>query len=73
MARILAIDYGTKRVGLAVTDPLKIIANGLDTVPTSELFEFLEKYPDVGGRKPCYLMLSVASFVGELRGSVSSN
>ena len=40
----MAIDYGTKRVGLAVTDPLKIIANGLDTVPTSELFEFLEKY-----------------------------
>ncbi|MFN7117516.1 MAG: Holliday junction resolvase RuvX [Saprospiraceae bacterium] len=44
MARILAIDYGTKRTGLAVTDPLQIIANGLDTLPTEQVIEFLKKY-----------------------------
>ncbi len=44
MARILAIDYGTKRCGIAVTDPLQIIAGGLTTVPTAELLPFLEKY-----------------------------
>lgn len=44
MARILGIDYGTKRVGIAVTDPLQIIVNGLTTIPTDEIFEFLEKY-----------------------------
>lgn len=44
MARILAIDYGRKRVGLAVTDPLQIIANSLTTVTTQDLFSFLEKY-----------------------------
>ncbi|MCB0583980.1 MAG: Holliday junction resolvase RuvX [Phaeodactylibacter sp.] len=46
MARILAIDYGTKRTGLAVTDPLQIIANGLDTVATQELEEYLKRYMD---------------------------
>lgn len=44
MGRILAIDYGQKRVGLAVTDPLKITANGLDTVPVHEIFDYLKKY-----------------------------
>ncbi|MFT5166475.1 MAG: putative Holliday junction resolvase [Saprospiraceae bacterium] len=44
MARILAIDYGTRRVGVAVSDPLQIIAGGLDTVPTEGLFGFLKKY-----------------------------
>ncbi|PZX14263.1 putative Holliday junction resolvase [Breznakibacter xylanolyticus] len=44
MARILAIDYGKKKTGLAVTDPLQIIANGLTTVPTHQLFDFLDKY-----------------------------
>lgn len=44
MARILAIDYGKKRTGLAVTDPLKIIANGLTTVDTQKLFDFLKDY-----------------------------
>ena len=44
MGRILAIDYGQKRVGLAVTDPLKMIAGGLDTVRTNEIFEFLNSY-----------------------------
>lgn len=42
--RILSIDYGKKRTGLAVTDPLQIIVNGLATVSTSELFDYLKKY-----------------------------
>lgn len=42
--RIVSIDYGKKRTGLAVTDPLQIIANGLATVSTSELFDFLKSY-----------------------------
>ena len=44
MARILSIDYGKKRTGIAVTDPMKIIANGLTTVPTHELVGFLKNY-----------------------------
>ena len=42
MARILAIDYGTKRTGLAVTDEMQIIASGLTTVETKELLVFLK-------------------------------
>lgn len=42
--RVLSIDYGKKRTGIAVTDPLQIIANGLATVSTSQLFDFLEAY-----------------------------
>ena len=42
--RILSIDYGRKRTGLAVTDPLQIIAGGLATVSTSELFDYLKAY-----------------------------
>ena len=44
MGRILAIDYGRKKTGLAVTDPLKIIATGLDTVPSHTLMDFLKNY-----------------------------
>lgn len=44
MGRILALDYGSKRTGVAVTDELKLIASGLTTVSTSELMEFLKKY-----------------------------
>lgn len=44
MGRLLAIDYGTKRTGIAVSDSLKIIANGLTTVPTHTLFDFLKSY-----------------------------
>lgn len=44
MGRILAIDYGNKRVGLAVTDPLKIVANALDTVPAHEILNYLTAY-----------------------------
>ena len=44
MARIISIDYGQKRSGLAVTDPLQLIAGGLATVSTSSLFTFLRDY-----------------------------
>jgi putative Holliday junction resolvase len=44
MPRIIAIDHGLKRTGLAVTDPLQIIASALDTVPTPQLMDYLRKY-----------------------------
>jgi putative Holliday junction resolvase len=44
MGRILAIDYGSKRVGIAVTDPLRMIANGLTTVHSKDVISFLENY-----------------------------
>jgi len=44
MARILAIDYGLKRTGIAVTDPLKIIASGLTTIESPKLISFLKDY-----------------------------
>lgn len=44
MGRILAFDYGRKRVGVAVTDPLKIIANTLETIPNRFIFDFIKKY-----------------------------
>ena len=47
MARILSIDYGGKRTGLAVTDPLQIIATGLETIESRELIPWLKKYVSV--------------------------
>jgi putative Holliday junction resolvase len=44
LGRILAVDYGKKRVGLAVTDPLKIIGSALATIPTHEIFDYLKNY-----------------------------
>lgn len=44
MGRIIAIDYGQKRVGLAVTDELQLIANALDTVPTAGILDYLNNY-----------------------------
>jgi putative Holliday junction resolvase len=44
MAQILALDFGIKRIGIAVTDDLQIIASGLTTIPTKEIFNFLENY-----------------------------
>jgi putative Holliday junction resolvase len=49
MGRILAIDYGTKKTGLAVTDPLQIIASGLETIPTDGLMAWLERYVKAEG------------------------
>jgi putative Holliday junction resolvase len=44
LGRILAFDYGKKRTGVAVTDPLQIIANSIETVPTSQIMEFVANY-----------------------------
>lgn len=78
--RILSIDYGQKRTGLAVTDPLQIIANGLVTVSTSELLPFLKDYcsreevetivvgePYQPNGRPSENLQRVRSFVGQLR------
>lgn len=80
MARILSIDYGTKRTGIAVSDPLQIIASGLETVPTTTLFDFLANYfsteevetvvvgePMHLDGQPAQIAHLVVSFVGELR------
>lgn len=78
--RILSIDYGKKRTGLAVTDPLQIIANGLATVSTSELFEYIKNYiahepverivigkPTQPNGKPSENMVRVEQFVNRWR------
>lgn len=83
MARILSIDYGRKRTGLAVTDPLQIIAGGLATVSTSELFEWLQAYvareqveriiigePRQPNGQPSENLLRVQQFVSQWRKSV---
>ena len=44
MPRIIAFDYGTKRIGIATTDPLKIIATGVDTIHPKDIVEYLKKY-----------------------------
>jgi len=44
MARLLAIDYGTKRTGIAVTDPLQLIASALETFPSHQLLQYLKAY-----------------------------
>lgn len=44
MGRIIAIDYGLKRIGIATTDPLQIIATGLETVATKDIFKYLKEY-----------------------------
>lgn len=44
MGRVLAIDYGEKRTGIAITDPLQIVASGLTTVDTNTLIDFLKNY-----------------------------
>lgn len=79
MGRILAIDYGKKRTGIAVTDPLKIIANGLTTVETKSLLDFLVDYvkkeeveriviglPKQSNGKPSENEARVRSFTGQL-------
>ena len=80
MARILSVDYGKKRCGLAVTDPLQIIPGGLATVPTSELLAFIKDYTTreqverivVGEPKqpnglPSENLARVKAFVGQLK------
>jgi len=46
LGRLLALDYGKKRTGIAITDELQLIASALTTVPTSELLHFLKKYTE---------------------------
>ncbi|MCE5206186.1 MAG: Holliday junction resolvase RuvX [Porphyromonadaceae bacterium] len=80
MARLLSIDYGKKRTGIAVTDPLQLIANGLPTVETSRLFDFLTDYlkkeevavivvglPKQMNNEPSENMKRVEPFVNRLR------
>ena len=78
MSRILAIDYGKKRTGVAVTDVLQIIANGLTTVPTHQLLDFILKYVEkepveriiVGHNKVYHfgrLLRNIVPFVNQLR------
>jgi putative Holliday junction resolvase len=80
MPRVIAIDHGLKRTGLAVTDPLRIIATALDTVPTTELFTYLKAYAareqvdgfvvglpmNLDGR-PTDATAAVMEFIGHLR------
>ena len=68
MGRILAIDYGKKRTGLAATDPAQIIANGLCTVDTSRLWDFLTDYV---GREPVDAI--VIGMPIQMNGQVSDN
>ena len=68
MSRILAIDYGKKRTGIAVTDPLQIIANGLTTVQTSTLMDFLKDYI---GREPVERI--VMGYPTQTNGEASEN
>ena len=80
MGRIIAIDYGRKRTGIAVTDTMQIIANGLDTIPSGEVVEFLKKYvlqenvdlfvvgqPKQMNNEPSENMRHVEAFVNRLR------
>jgi putative Holliday junction resolvase len=80
MGRILAIDYGKKRTGLAVTDVLQIIANGLTTVPTHTLMGFILDYvkrepvdrivvglPKQMNNQPSENMVRIEPFVNRLR------
>lgn len=80
MGRIIAIDYGRKRTGLAVTDPMQIIANGLETLPSGEVVDFLKTYiskeevelfvvgqPKQLNNEPSENMQYVEAFVNRLR------
>ncbi|MDR2816437.1 MAG: Holliday junction resolvase RuvX [Proteiniphilum sp.] len=80
MGRLLSIDYGKKRTGIAVSDPLQIIANGLTTVKTSGVFDFLNEYlqkenvscivvglPTQMDNEPSENMKRVEPFVNRLR------
>lgn len=79
MARILSIDYGRKRCGIAATDPLQIIVSAIDTVATHTLLDFLTTYmkdeevekivfgkPTHSDGKETFLMDDIRSFIGKL-------
>lgn len=80
VARILALDYGLKRTGIAVTDPLQLIASGLTTVATPDLMSFLEDYvqketverivvgePRQMDNRPSEVEGAIGKFLGELQ------
>lgn len=80
MGRLLSIDYGKKRTGIAVSDPLQIIANGLTTVKTTNIFDFLHQYfqkeevscivvglPKQMNNEPSENMKRIEPFVNRLR------
>ena len=80
MARILAIDYGQKRIGIAVTDSLQMIANGLTTIETPKIYSFLAEYftkeevetivvgyPKTLQNEPAEVTKYINTFVGKLR------
>lgn len=80
MGRLISIDYGKKRTGIAVSDPLQIIANGLTTVETPAIFDFLREYiqkeevscivvglPRQMNNEPSENMKRVEPFVNRLR------
>ena len=82
MGRILAFDYGTKRTGIAVTDPLQLIASGLKTIETSEILTFLKAYctdeevvlfvvglPRQMNNLPSESEQSIKSFIRNLKGT----
>lgn len=68
MARLLAIDYGKKRTGMAVTDPLQLIATALETVPSHEMLKFLKAYV---AREPVELF--IVGLPKQLNGKDSEN
>jgi putative Holliday junction resolvase len=80
MSRVLAVDYGTKRVGLAVTDSLQIIATGLTTVHSNDAFDYISKYchmeeveaivigePKTLDNKPAELEKQIGEFINRLK------
>jgi len=84
MARILSIDYGRKRCGIAATDPLQIIVSSIDTVPTHTLLDFLTTYmhsedvekivfgkPTHADGNETYLMDDIRSFINRLEKNFS--
>lgn len=84
MGRIIAIDYGCKRSGIAVTDVLQLTANGLDTVPSDKLVEFLSVYvkketvdlfvvgyPKQMNNEPSENAKNVQAFVARLKNAIS--
>ena len=87
MLRILALDHGTKRIGVAISDELKMMGHPLEFIPAEPLGEFVERLRKILGEKPCELILvgmprnmdgsfgpaaeKVREFIGQLQARVS--
>ena len=85
MGRILSVDYGSQKSGLAVTDPLQIIVSGLDTVETKQLISFLQNYfrqevvdkvvigyPTHADGTPTALVAQIEEFVKQLKKQIGN-